>query len=248
MTNSNYKFIIPRPDKHGGPISFETYDDLEKAFASKSLYPLDLKLGAAKALNDLLEPIRKDFATDPELIKLTNEAYPPPKPKIAAEISKLDIRVGKVLTVDNHPEKDGLYIESIDLGEPEPRTIVSGLSKYISKQDFIGKFVLVVCNMKPSKFAGVLSQGMVLAASNSEKTLVELLDPPSDVKPGDRVKFEGFGSDEPLAVLNPKHKIFEKCAVDFSISSDLVALYKDVEFQVNGSPVTVKTLSGGIIS
>lgn len=207
-----------------------------------------MKLGAAKALNALLEPIRQEFKNDPELIKLTNEAYPPPKPKIVAEISKLDIRVGKVLSVNNHPEKDGVYVESIDLGEAEPRTIVSGLVKYISKEDFTGKFVLVVCNLKPAKFAGVLSQGMVLAASNSEKTVVELLDPPSEVKPGDKVTFAGYDSMETTGTLNPKHKIFEKCAVDFSISTSLVAMFKDVEFQVNGSPVTVKSLAGGVIS
>lgn len=207
-----------------------------------------MKLGAAKALNELLEPIRQEFKSDPELIKLTNEAYPPPKPKVVAEISKLDIRVGKVLSVENHPERDTLYVESIDVGEAEPRTIVSGLVKYISKEDFCGKFVLVVCNMKPSKFAGVLSQGMVLAASNSDKTLVELLNPPSEVKAGDRVTFAGYASEEAPGILNPKHKIFEKCATDFSISTGLVAMFKDCEFQVNGSPVTVKSLAGGTIS
>ena len=211
------------------------------------MYPLDLKLGAAKALNELLEPIRQDFKSS-ELIKLTNEAYPPPKKKVVAEISKLDIRVGKVLTVDVHPERDSLYVESIDLGEAEPRTIVSGLVKYISKADFCGKFVLVVCNMKPSKFAGVLSQGMVLAASNSDKTLVELLDPPAQVKVGDKVTFTGYDSLHDPGILNPKHKIFEKCAADFSISSSRVAMFKEGEFQVNGSPVTVKSLAGGTIS
>ncbi len=211
------------------------------------MYPLDLKLGAAKALNELLEPIRQDFKSS-ELIKLTNEAYPPPKKKVVAEISKLDIRVGKVLTVDVHPERDSLYVESIDLGEAEPRTIVSGLVKYISKADFCGKFVVVVCNMKPSKFAGVLSQGMVLAASNSDKTLVELLDPPAQVKAGDKVTFTGYDSLQDPGILNPKHKIFEKCAADFSISSSRVAMFKEGEFQVNGSPVTVKSLAGGTIS
>ena len=45
-----------------------------------------------------------------------------------ADVTKLDIRVGKILSVESHPDADSLYIEQIDLGEPEgPRTIVSGL-------------------------------------------------------------------------------------------------------------------------
>lgn len=72
------QFVINRPEKFGGPISFQTYEDLEKAFVDKQLYPLDLKSGVMDALNELLDPIRKKFE-DPKLTELTNGAYPSDK-------------------------------------------------------------------------------------------------------------------------------------------------------------------------
>ena len=221
---------------------------MEDAFASKQVHPGDLKAAVANALNNLLDPIRKSFQENPELIKLTNEAYPPPKPKIVAEISKLDIRVGRIVSVKQHPEKEALYVEEIDLGEGKPRTIVSGLAKFMTLNELENRLVLVAANLKPSKFAGVLSEGMVLAASNSDKTLVELLEPPVSAKPGSRVTFEGYDIDKEQGILNPKHKIFEKCSAEFAITEDCVATYKDVEFQVDGIPVKVKSLKQGIIS
>ena len=139
-------------------------------------------------------------------------------------------------------------MEKIDLGEAAPRTIVSGLAKFMTAEEFKDSLVLVVVNLKPAKFAGVVSEGMVMAASNADKTVVELLTPPADTKPGSRITFAGFESNIPEGVLNPKHKIFEKCAVDFSIGEDLTAKYKDAEFMVDGNPITVKSLAGGIIS
>ncbi|NCP79112.1 tyrosine--tRNA ligase [archaeon] len=67
------EFIIDRPEKWGGPLKFNTQEDLQEAFASKALHPMDLKSGVAEEVNKLLEPIRKNFEGKEELIK---EAYP----------------------------------------------------------------------------------------------------------------------------------------------------------------------------
>ena len=138
-------------------------------------------------------------------------------------------------------------MEQIDLGEGAPRTIVSGLAKILTKEEFTNRLVLVAANLKPSKFAGVLSQGMVLAASNGDKSLVELLDPPEDCKIGEKVSFDGFTSN-PDPVLNPKHKVFEKCALDMAVNDDLAATYKGVPFMTSQGPVTVKSLAKATIS
>ncbi|KAJ3262612.1 hypothetical protein HK103_000141 [Boothiomyces macroporosus] len=242
-----YKFEVTRPEKFGGNVAYGTYDDLEKAFENKELHPGDLKAATAVALNKLLEPIRKIWEESKELQKLTLEAYPPPVPKITTEVSRLDLRVGKVLSVESHPERENLYVEKIDLGEETgPRTIVSGLAQFVSKEEFTGKLVVVASNLKPAKFAGVLSEGMVLAASNSDKTVVELLEPAEDSIIGEAITFEGFHS-QPDAVLNPKHKIFEKVAVDFITSEECIALYKGVPFKTSDGPVTVKSLKGAHI-
>jgi tyrosyl-tRNA synthetase len=89
LTDPNYEFTIVRPEKYGGNVSFSSYDDLETAFQKKEVHPGDLKAGAAIALNSLLQPIREVWKNSPELQQLTLEAYPPPKPKISAEISRL---------------------------------------------------------------------------------------------------------------------------------------------------------------
>eukprot|EP00842_Homolaphlyctis_polyrhiza_P006459 jgi/Hompol1/6814/HPOL_005090-RA len=248
LKDSDYKFVINRPEKFGGDRVFETPDALEESFRNKEVHPGDLKAAAASAINALLEPIRAVFRNDPELIKLTEEAYPTPKPKLTTEISRLDIRVGRVLEVQLHPERDNLYVEKIDLGEESgPRTIVSGLAKFITPEEFTGRLVLVVANLKAAKFAGVLSEGMVLAASNADKSIVELLEPNEDSTVGESVSFEGF-TFEPDATLNPKHKVFEKCAVDLHTSDNCVAMYKDTPFRTSQGEVTVSSLKNATIS
>ncbi|KAI8911499.1 tRNA synthetases class I-domain-containing protein [Gorgonomyces haynaldii] len=248
LKTPGYKFVVNRPERFGGNVEFENAEQLEQAFANKELHPGDLKAAATDAVNGLLAPIRAIFEDDIGLQDLTLKAYPPPKEIVKGDISRLEIRIGKVLEVSEHPERDNLYVEKIDLGEASgPRTIVSGLRAYISKEDFTGKLVLVAANMKPSKFAGVMSQGMVMAASSADKSTVELLEPPEDVKIGEAVTFDGYTA-EYDAVLNPKHKIFEKVAVDFSTSEECVAQYKGIPFMTSQGPVTAKSLKNAQIS
>lgn len=91
-----------------------------------------------------------------------NQAAP-----VADEIvpSRLNIRVGKIIEVSKHPDADALYVEKIDLGEPTPRTIVSGLVNFIPIEEMQDRMVVVLCNLKAAKMRGVESQGMVLCAS-----------------------------------------------------------------------------------
>jgi tyrosyl-tRNA synthetase len=67
--------VFNRPEKFGGPVSYVTYAELEAAFASKALYPGDLKAGIADEVNKLLVPLRKAFES-PEMQKLVRDAYP----------------------------------------------------------------------------------------------------------------------------------------------------------------------------
>ena len=106
-------------------------------------------------------------------------------------ISKLDIVVGQILSVGKHPDADTLYVEQIDVGEPEPRTVVSGLVKFMTEDQIKGKTILVLKNLKPAAMRGIKSHAMVLCASNDDHSKVEFLVPPPGSKPGDRVFFEG---------------------------------------------------------
>merc|ERR1712048_493427 len=105
-------------------------------------------------------------------------------------ISALDIRVGKILEAWPHKEADKLYCEKVDVGEDEPRQIISGLRQFYELNDMQNRMVLVLCNLKKRNLVGVPSHGMVLCASNSDKTSVEFVIPPDAAKIGERVVFE----------------------------------------------------------
>uniref|UniRef100_A0A453IMM2 Methionyl-tRNA synthetase n=1 Tax=Aegilops tauschii subsp. strangulata TaxID=200361 RepID=A0A453IMM2_AEGTS len=96
------------------------------------------------------------------------------KSKTAEEVSvaKLDIRVGLIRKAEKHPDADSLYVEEIDVGEEAPRTVVSGLVKFIPLEEMQNRKVCVLCNLKPVAMRGIKSHAMVLAASNEDHTKV----------------------------------------------------------------------------
>merc|ERR1712157_405890 len=121
--------------------------------------------------------------------------------------SALDIRVGYVKHAYVHPEADKLYVEEIDVGEEEPRTICSGLRPHLELEQLIGKKVLVFCNLKARNMLGVKSHGMVLCVSDES---VKLLNPPSEATIGAKVTLLGEEG-EPMAENKiGKKKIWEK--------------------------------------
>ena len=80
--------------------------------------------------------------------------------------TKLDLRVGKIVDVWEHPDSEKLWCEKIDVGEPEPRQIVSGLRAWYTKEQMLGKRLIAVCNLKSAKLGGVASAGMVMCAQS----------------------------------------------------------------------------------
>ncbi|XP_044177813.1 tyrosine--tRNA ligase, cytoplasmic-like [Acropora millepora] len=245
-------FVIERTEENGGNLTFKDYASLELAFAQKELHPLDLKNAASSFINDLLDPIRKKFET-PELRKITNLAYPETKkPKggnngpTAKEVdpSRLDLKVGKILSAKKHPDADSLYLEEIDVGEEKPRTVVSGLADYVPLEELEGRLVVVICNLKPVKMRGILSQAMLLAASitgSEGKRQVTPLCPPADCKPGDRVVVKGYEHEiagAPDEQLNPKKKIFETLQTDLLTNEDGVAEYKGCPMVTSAGQIT----------
>ena len=105
--------------------------------------------------------------------------------------SKCDLRVGKILSCEPHPDSEHLYRELIDLGEGEPRLIGSGLKNKIPVEEMLSGFVIVFANLKPRKMADFSSNGMVMCASTEDKSVVELIRPPEGSKVGERVQLVG---------------------------------------------------------
>ncbi len=110
--------------------------------------------------------------------------------KMKEKLSELDLRVGKITTVKEHPNADKLYVTRVDIGKEE-RTLVAGLKPYYDRDEMEGKKILVLANLEPAKLRGIESEGMMLAAE--ENDVVSLLTPEGEV--GDQVEgtTEGAG-------------------------------------------------------
>lgn len=174
----------------------------------------------------------------------TGKKIPAVAKDLPLDVSRLDIRVGLITDVKKHPDADSLYVEQIDVGESTPRTVVSGLVKFIPIEQMQNRKVCVLCNLKPAAMRGIKSQAMVLAASNADHTVVELVTPPEGAAVGERVTFPGY-TGEPDDVLNPKKKIWESVQPDLHTGSDLVAQYKDVPFTTSSGICRVQTIANG---
>ena len=99
------------------------------------------------------------------------------------DFAKLDIRAGKVLESKAVEGSDKLLVSKIDIGE-KVLQVVSGIAKSYKPEEFIGRTVAVICNLKPVKLRGVLSEGMVLAAS--DKKGIKVLEA-GDAAPGTKI-------------------------------------------------------------
>jgi len=178
---------------------------------------------------------------------------PAPKKEEKADITRLDIRVGVIRSVARHPSADKLYVEQIDLGEGEPRQVVSGLVEFVPESEMLNARVICLCNLKPAKMRDVMSHAMVLCGSNKEHTAVELIKAPEDAKLGERIIIAGFEG-EPDERLNPKRNPWSVVQPDLFINDDLVASYKDkktgnvIPFQTSAGPCKVKSLVGASIA
>lgn len=91
------------------------------------------------------------------------------------DFDKIEFKLGVILECERHPDADRLLIFQIDVGEEEPRQIVSSIAEFYNPEEVIGKRVVVVTNLKKAKFRGVESNGMLMCASLENDEDVELL-------------------------------------------------------------------------
>ncbi|KAM7459617.1 hypothetical protein LguiA_036611 [Lonicera macranthoides] len=246
--------FLPAGHKIGTPVPlFKELKDEEVEFfrqkfaGSQADRIIKAEAEAKKVTEQLAKTKVSDGSGKKEKLK-KSAAEPKPKPAAEAEISisRLDIRVGLITKVQKHPDADSLYVEQIDVGEGQPRTVVSGLVKYIPIEEMQNRKVCVLCNLKPATMRGVKSQAMVLAASDSDNTKVELVEPPQSAPVGERLIFPGFEG-KPDDVLNPKKKVWETVQPDLRTNEELVALYKNVPFTTSAGICKVSSICNGSI-
>ena len=101
------------------------------------------------------------------------------------DFRKIELIVAQIKDVKEHPNADRLYVLKVDTGKEE-RQIVAGIGKKYEPEALIGKTIVIVANLKPAKLMGIESQGMILAAGDSEvRGLATILE---EVEPGTKVK------------------------------------------------------------
>jgi methionyl-tRNA synthetase len=165
------------------------------------------------------------------------------KPVAERFAEKVDIRVAEITKVEQHPEADKLYVETINLGGGEERTIVSGLVPYYEVDELLGKRILLVYNLKPAKLRGIKSDGMLLAAEKEgeeSRETIEVLHLP-EVKPGTRLQVEGYDvPEEPPKKL----KIDEFFALPLRVKGNRV-MVGERPLLADGKPVLSFAIADG---
>lgn len=99
------------------------------------------------------------------------------------DFKKLDLRVAKILQAENVEGSDKLLKLQVDLGD-EKRQLVSGIAKFYQPEDLVGKQIIIIANLEPRIIFGLESQGMLLAAGDSQAILLTL---DQEVPPGTRI-------------------------------------------------------------
>lgn len=92
-----------------------------------------------------------------------------------SDFDKIEFKLGVILECEKHPKADRLLVFQVDVGEEQPRQIISSIADFYNPEDVINKRVVVVTNLKPAKFRGMESNGMLMCASLVDDEDVELL-------------------------------------------------------------------------
>ncbi|KAK9173136.1 putative tRNA binding domain protein [Cryptosporidium meleagridis] len=167
--------------------------------------------------------------------------------------TRIALRVGRILSVERHPTADKLYLEKIDVGEDEPRTILSGLVGVYDLTQKINELVVIVSNLKPRAMRGITSNGMLLCASSapsgdnsdnpnqSSKEYCEPVSVPKDAKVGELIFYNDFKG-EPDVVLNTKtgKDPFAAVQPNYNVGSDLLCRFKESTMMTSAGPVFVE--------
>ena len=158
-------------------ILFQRFDTAEVVEKAEKMYE-ERKAAAASAAAEkpAAEEAKKEENAAPEgTVTLID----------IGQFKSVTLRVGHILTAEKVEKADKLLKFTVDLGS-EQRTIVSGIAKYYTPEEMVGKQVVVVANLKPAKLRGIESQGMLLCAVSADGDVV-LVSPEKRVPAGSEV-------------------------------------------------------------
>lgn len=179
------------------------------------------------------------------------------------DVRRVAFRAGTILEAGPHPEADSLLVCQLDCGDKgeggnaETRTVVAGLAGKIPVEELIGKKVVAVTNLKPSRMRGIESTAMLLAASDRKEgddEKVELLGVPEDVPNGELLSIEGMDASEPDSMMKSKgaQKCFDRVKAALRTNQDGEATWSDdsasFKLLTSSGPVKTMTLKDTVIS
>ncbi|MBR3310304.1 MAG: methionine--tRNA ligase [Solobacterium sp.] len=126
-----------------------------------------------KEIEAKLEAEKKAAEKAEKKAETKKEEKPEPKPVISMDdFAKVELKVGKVLKCERHPNADKLFLLKVDLGNEDVRQIVSGLAQSYTPGQMIGKHIVVITNLEPAVIRGEKSEGMLLAGKDSSSIAV----------------------------------------------------------------------------
>lgn len=137
----------------------------------KALFPrIDLKTLEESTMTEEKKEVESKEKAEPKVEEVKEE----PKYITIDDFAKIDFRIAEVIACEKMEKADKLLVLRVKVGEEE-RTVVSGIAKHYTPEEMIGKKVVLVANLKPTKLRGTLSEGMLLAASNEDHSVVQVL-------------------------------------------------------------------------
>ena len=167
-------------------------------------------------------------------------------------IGRCEFVVGKIISVKNHPNADKMYVEMVDIGENEPRQIVSGLRDWIPIEEMRDSLIVVFKNLKPAPLRDIISYGMVFAANDKGESNVELVRPAKGSIIGERLVLENddLTKYKPDEKVNSKKKnsAWKKIFPLLRTNDKKQACYNGVPFMTSAGPLIVKSLANCQIS
>ena len=101
------------------------------------------------------------------------------------DFRKLEFKIAEIKEVNDHPNADKLLILTVDLGD-KLKQVVAGIKNHYTKEELLGKQVILVDNLEPAMLRGVESQGMILAGS--DEFILAVISPEKKLKLGSIVK------------------------------------------------------------
>ena len=171
------------------PFIPESAEKIQKQFSAKNIKKSEIlfkKIDMVASKNEVQpkkeitltskDKINKDKI--PGILEMANVQF--------SDWQKLELKVGKILNVEDVEGADKLYKLTIDIGT-EKRVVCAGIKKYYKKEQLKGKLCVLFVNLEPRIMKGIKSEGMILAAVNKDESKVLLIQPDKDIEVGSRV-------------------------------------------------------------